>query len=74
MSGAIERWMPDKGFGFARVKGQVVFCHKNVVRGPDSLGKWEEIIVAVGKDKVKGEGFWSAKEVWGKKAMPKTDV
>ena len=21
MSGAIEKWMPDKGFGFARVKG-----------------------------------------------------
>ena len=29
----ITKWFAEKGFGFAEVAGQTVFCHVSVIRG-----------------------------------------
>jgi len=31
VKGRVDRWLGDRGFGFLKVKGKVVFCHSGRV-------------------------------------------
>ena len=71
MKGVVTGWLEEKGYGFLKVKGEVVFVPKAGVKGSTGVKWGARVWVKVVEDEKRGKGWWRAEELWGEKEWEK---
>ena len=47
IKGKLNKWIEERGFGFAMTRGQEVFVHRSAIRGGQSLAVGSSVILKI---------------------------